>query len=575
MEMNRKFIVLVLFFVLVLLFSYQQGFFNQFFALSGTSTLSVSNLSLQSSNPFFSGKAIQVTFTANNKINQSYFGTLTAQEINNAIQGQEKVSKGFKANLENLSSWCEYNLIQQPLSLYDYGVIYKDLGCIFCSDADADKILPDCQPYGEIVAYGRVSDNDYTAFCVYRNLTSSIKGNIQTIADNKFSAQATFQVEGEGKQFKDISSTQQSIWFPNESNPIAFWQWQGNLTSGSWCEAPQDKGITTVYRNGEYILTEEELINGYKAIEGEIVSLPYRPSSGYINQRTNNVNAYLNAIYAGSSWQPFNSDGFAFIEAGKIKYYLNELASFPVFSLYVKADALGIHTNVPEAKINFVKGTSFGDGSQSSIEVNLTNIGGEAGSFLVGLDCIDDWVNDSATRSAYFNANQTYSVFVPVTGSCSTTQTTQCRASITVLGSTVYSNYVNVTCQPNQTCIPNQKSCIENKVQQCNAEGTGWLVLNDCEAQGKTCGSISGQLTCISGEGEPDPVSCPLGFEWRETQTKEFALFGDSGTGLFGTGFLGTHTVTVAGCEPALWVYLAVFFVLIILVLFIVFGGKK
>jgi len=568
--MDKKIGIVVLGLIVLGLFIYSTGFFGQFFALSGTSTLSVSDVSLESTNPFFTGKAILVTFTANSKINQSYFGTLSATQINNAIQGEETVTKGFKANLENVESWCEYGLTQQSLNIYNYGVIYKDLGCIFCNDSHADVMLTECQPFGTIVDYGRISDNDFTGYCVYRNLTSSIKGNIQTIADNKFSAQATFQIDGQGKESKTISSTEQTVQFGSD----AFWQWQGNLTSGSWCEAPQDKGIATVYRNGQYIITEEELILEYQVRQNQLENLPYRPSSGYVNQRIINSDAFRNAIYGGSDWQPRNSDQFAYIESGKIKYFLNELVSFPVFSMYVKADSLGIFTAVPDPQINYVKGTSLGDSSEGSIEVNLTNIGSQGGSFLVGLDCIDTWVDDSQTRSPYFNAGQTYSVFVPLTASCSTTKTTQCRASVSSLGETIYSNYVNVTCEPFQTCIPNQKSCIENKVQQCNEQGTAWLVINDCEAQGKTCGSVSGELTCITEGGEPDPIECPFWEDWKTIETKEFALWGgDPGTGIF--GFFGEKTIVTSGCFLADWVYLAVFFVIIIIGIFVFFGGKK
>jgi len=571
--MNKKNAIIVLGIIILSLFIYQSGYLNQYFALSGTSTLNVSNVSLESSNPFFSGNAILATFTANSKINQSYYGTLSASQINNSIS-EETVENGFKANIENLSSWCEYNLTQQPLNLYDYEVIYKDLECVWCSDADADKILPGCAMFGTIVDYGRISNNDYTGYCVYKNLISSLKGNIQTIGDNKFTAQTTFQIDGEGKQYKTISSTEQSVWFPTEDNPNAYLLWQGNLTSGSWCEAPQDQDITTVYKNGQYIITEQSLISEYQIRQTQLENLPYRPSTNYIEQRVINSDAYRNAIYSGSQWNPTNSNEIAFIETGKIKYNLNELVSFPVFSMYVKADSLGIFTANPEARINFIQGTTIGDGSQGSIEVNISNIGQEGGSFTVGLDCIDSWVNDSQTRSSYFNAQQTYSVFVPITGSCSTTQSTQCRASVTSLGETIYSSYANVTCQPNQTCIPNQKSCIENKVQQCNSDGTTWLVLNDCQSQGKTCGSVSGELTCIAESGEPDPVECNFLEQWKTVETKEFALWGgDAGTGFF--GFFGEKTIVNSGCMTADWVYLGVFFVIIITALFIFFGGKK
>jgi len=575
-NMNKKNLVIILGLIILGLFLFQSGLFNQFFAFTGFENLSVSNVTLDSSNGFFSGKAIQATFSATGKKNQSYFGELSENTINQSIFGDETVERGFKVSLENVTASCEHSITKKAIDtrLYSYGVKYKDGDCYLgvCFKANLEELTQECQPLGEIVKVGHLYSGGIVSnrgFCLYRNQTSISQGTIQTIPSHYFNANVVFQIDGQPQQTKTIGSALEDnkVFF---GEPVyAYVSWLGNLSSGESCESPIDKQITTIYKNG-WIITSQPLIDQTKSNESILINnASSNPTQNQIEQGVSVVNTGLNYIYNGVDWKPLYSDEVAVVSnpsltSGRIGYELSELLQAPVFVMYVKADSLGIHTAVPEPRINYIKGTTFRTGGTGSIEVNVTNIG-ETGSFEIGVEC-----NNPAINQRGLNLNQTFysnipkSVFVPVTGSCSTGEIIgQCRAVVSGLFYPKYSNWVNVTCSPNISCPAGRIGCIDNRIWECSADGTIDSMIKDCTALGQVCGlNTLGELDCVS-EGEHPPIGVCPNF-WEQYKEIETPIL---------WGLLGTETT--AGCYLADWVYLAVFFVIVIIGMFLFFGGKK
>ena len=205
----------------------------------------------------------------------------------------------------------------------------------------------------------------------------------------------------------------------------------------------------------------------------------------------------------GSVFNPTSSDG-----AIIIKDVSSSSIAFPVWTFYVRASWLGIYQPVAKASIVDIKGVSFASGSNGNIYALIKNIGSERGTINVGATCESPFMQSGNIISNTLEPNQTMPYYISIKASASVVTTKTCTVCAEVLGEKSCKT-VSVTVSPILVCNPDEKSCSDDKIIQCNIGGSGYNNIEDCRAKQMVCEySVIGVPACVSSV----PVVC----EWYD-----------------------------------------------------------
>lgn len=460
-------IVLILIFGIILS---SQGFLNLPFA-TGSSILSLSQVDLQSYNNYLNGKVWLLTFVSGG-LGQSYYGFFDNTKIQD---GSSYAQKDFSIDIDYSDTTCNYAIYNSASNIPIYDIQKVEWTYIPyvnpCTQSEASE-----RGLSNVLIYGKYT-NSVTCFAIGYN-SKSLVGNIQNPnVGSQFTV--TLDVGGNtaSKTFDTLSGTRQG-----NIGDFAYGIWQGNLVSGQSC--PSQSTYKTAYVNGIWRVIDNQNYQRYISSYDNLVNYyggSLSTSEGEINNLVTDIQSKSSIAKGSKTFGTITSSSS--LNNAVIKLTTQTPIQFPLTSLYIKADTLGIYTPVPNMKIIDTNSDCFKTGSGNGlISIEIRNDGDERGTFNAYAQCDSPFTQTSSVTGT-LESGQSRIINLPLSASASEKTTGTCIVYIESTGETK-SKSVGVCVDPLITCTPNDKFCaISNGidvVKQCSGDGATAQLIKTC-----------------------------------------------------------------------------------------------
>jgi len=470
---------------------------NSFLAVTGTSTLSLSQASLQSSNAYLSGKAWLLTFSAGG-LGQSYYGTITPSDVDSKTPDATRTTKNLNIQVTYEDESCQYPIGSTGsfTPIYDvqkYTYTYVPL-IASCDIPTASSKSGISQSNIKFVKLNIVLLKCYVIY-------TTGESPVGTMGNGNVHAPYTITLNVDGniasKTIDPISgSTQGAI------GSYAYGVWNGNLVSGISCPSTYDYKAS--YVNGNWRIINKQSYDNYINKYNENIGLINLDFTA-IDKWVSDVQYYANQAKVSTSFGTIDSASSLYSAVAKVT--LTTPIQYPVTSLYIKADTLGIYTPVPNIGITSTSSSCFKTGENGIISVGIKNTGDEGGTYNVYAICNNPFqMTQPATGS--LNAGESRTVNLPL--SATATQKTQstCTVSVETTGGTKTAT-ANVCVDPQITCTipyPNKFCGFSGNsevVKQCSQNGATANIIETC-----TVNQYCELGVCKTGGIPPIPGTC-------------------------------------------------------------------
>ena len=492
---TQRNIIIGVIIILIILILIANGNIKLLLAVTGANTLSLSQASLTSSNPYLSGKAWLLTFNVGG-LGQSYNGTITPSDIESKTSGDLRTTKTLKITVDNFNQQCIYPIQNAGQTKAIYDLQYKTWTCAFVpSETDAKSK----SGLGILLYYGKYGIPDaFTCFSVgYNNAyQTAILGQVNV--QSKY--RVNLDVDGNiaYRDFDTLTgSTQGSI------GNYAYGVWDFSGVTGQSCPYSLQNPYIPIDKNGKWILVNKQAYDNY-------VSNLNNPSSPDSTCKTiffsskKCFESWANNMVSLSQQSQIQqypnlqfATGFSNAPKGAFTATPSQAVQLPVITLYIKADTLGIYTPASNVKIISSKSECFKTGSNTGgvVYVTLRN-DGETGNYNAYLECQNPFMS-SGNRQDSLGAGQTTTINLPITASASTKTTGVCTIKVQDTSGVDKSSTVNVCVDPQISCTTPypKKFCgfIGNNeaVLQCSQDGGTTNTIQTCSI-GQVCDAVNG-----------------------------------------------------------------------------------
>ena len=438
-------------------------------------TLGLSKVAFQSNDADVGGDAWLLTVVENGN-NQYATGTFTPDEITRKDGAMAK--NDIKIEITDSKNQCQYDLTNSYQKIHSVELLTNKNGGIGFWSAENDCIAAS---NGAGYILNRNAQSALAICYIFKQQGTYTPLSTPT---NTIESTITATVAGQSVSGTINSQSASNIQLGNR----AYASWSGNLVSGTQCPNPLDSGVSAVTLNGnpritsksgydEYLPARAALVACAAGVSGQtfISEADYKPCT----------DAYM-AKYAAAARpttiQPFAS---ALNGDGKVIFDSKQLLQFPVFTLRVRADWLGIYLPVGMPKIVSVTSSAFNEASVGHILATVQNTGDAQASFTISATCKDTALQTGTTQTVTLNAKDQTVVDIPISGGVKGTDTS---TTCTVLAqdrnkaTNKDTKDVTVTVKALAVCQAGDKQCINNLIQTCNAQGTQWVNTETCAA---------------------------------------------------------------------------------------------
>lgn len=475
----------------------------------GSSTLSVSEASLQSSSKFFSGKAWLITVVQGG-LGQSFFGTITPNEIQ--AKAGEKPTQELRININYDKQKCMYPISTDSDATRIYKIGKKEWACATGKFQPESYFVEELKKQGEYSPFGvyGIYPFSFTCFATYISEESHVGFFGKT--DVEVSGKITTTISGKQSSFNFDSKGATKGYVGDDVYAI----WQGNLDTGKSCEYTTQNPFRPVYQSGKWITVSGANYQKYASNYDDVIETYIIRQDVALSQST--LQDMINQFNSLSD-QALQQKSFGVIDAetnltdAVVTTTMKDPLQYPVITMYVKADTLGIYTPIGEPKIESAQSTCFKTGDQATIQVNVKNIGDEFGSFTVYAECKTPFV---ATRNVNIGLkpNEQDTVYIPISATATTRTESRCTVYAVGTEKTVTKD-VGVCVDPLKTCTPNAQFCdIEggiHKIKKCDSEGVTTQTVKECLSN-----EICANEKCVPKEGKVDTTEKDDECKWYD-----------------------------------------------------------
>ena len=511
---KKKNKVIIPLIVLILIFSVAAFFAvkTQTTGFGGTSLLSLTQVNLDSKNPYLSGKAWVYTFRQGGLAQHAY-GTVTPSNVE-SITHDEKPTKNFRIDAYYENQECVY-----PISVnYDEAKVYKLAICEWTGITTPwtpesyfrEKLKEKCD-ISSNKAFGIYGKYPWSTTCystyIAEESTVGYFGNTDLRTQMRIDIKAgdetsSISLDSEGK-------TQGKV------GDFAYAIWQGNLDTGKSCKYTTDMPFKPIYVSGYWRTTSKALYEEYKKdYDAMMVDVDQGWGDAgsfvwngvrYYNKKTD-MASFIKTFNAQSSRtlisKSFGSiDSKSSLSSAVVRDEIQDSLQYPVITMYIKADTLGIYTPTPEIKI--IKGNSgcFKTGEDGTIAITVKNTGDEYGNWNAYGTCTDPF--DITRRiDISLDAGQTKTVYLPL--SATAIKKTLGKCTVTFESAAGKKTITIDTCvDPHQTCTPNKMWCdnINNLdvIKKCDSAGVTVSVYKECKSNEYCDATVSPPICKESG----------------------------------------------------------------------------
>ena len=450
-------------------------------AIGGYTVLSANLVDFISNDPKINGPAYLVTLVASGGSDKIVFTLPSGSSPKSDPSVRTK--NEFKVYLESTKQECEYRLRESDIKLYKFRIetVYPDIPWVSESD---------CYNKGGI-AYFKLKDPVLGVViggaCVYAYPVAKI-GNTESPRFNfDVLMKITNGKETYEKHINNIDS--RSVVF---GNGIAYAEWSGNLVSGVSCPDPEKYGTSFVYdydRKGWHQAFSSDVS---KALSLQKYGSPkYAIESCYavhrdVAQCVKELNGVVDEVLRNGAYfgeVSKDSKGYKVVRA------VSEEIQYPVITMRIKADWLGVERLVAKPKIVSVDAPEIQSGLdyRRYVYVTVANIGEYDGSFNVYIKC---YPNDYASVDVFTGSqntgllkpNQKVQLSFVVSGSVEGAypKRVRCEAVATDNADPSVKDVKEfyITVKPEIICNEGDTRCVGSAIERC--ENNKWVFYKSC-----------------------------------------------------------------------------------------------
>lgn len=448
-------------------------------SVTGFTTLSLTQASFASTSQFFNDKLWIMTI-AQGGLGQHATGTISADSI--GTSSGTKPASDLKISIDYSKFSWEY-----PIKVdYASTPIYKYTLSTWTSLLSPS--ISDVQSHCPSYAYYGKFPLSFKAFCIDETQTTSYMGNLDNC---NFHTTATFNVNG---ATKTIDSKEQINSYIGDKVYVT---WNGNLVKQACqSQAPYKPfysagwklGSAQYYSDYSSALTTFDF-NVNRFLSGSSFSeSDLQGAVNTVNQKSDRFTASIQQF--GTVMEPASTDG-AYVDLS-----VTSDVQVPVYTLYVKADLLGIYQPVAKAQIVSSSGAEFKSGEYGNIFAEIRNIG-DAGNFNVWAVCTSPFQYLETTKTVSLQKDATATTYLRIGANVASTQTGTCTIKVQAAGtSDIVQATVSVRADPQYVCNAGTKRCDNLQIQQCNSAGSGWTTVQTC-ASNQYCTYQNAQPVCV------------------------------------------------------------------------------
>lgn len=561
-KLNRtRSIFVVMFLALGLVIIFFGNAFVSNTELVGSSTLGLQQVQYFSSSDacFNSGSPsnLWVYTVRGGGLGQSATGSYTPTEAGDLYSGSTEPAKTFTIT-ETYNQYCDYPIVPNPSATPVYQLasitVWNIPLLVVPSVSECGKEAPtqkDSQ--GNLVCnggagyiYGLLKTpllSQAKCYCSQYTKQSGAVGSVLNLANPVIRTNMTIKVSSGTDVSTRSFSSDNDVEGQIGSNVCAVWQ--GNLVTGQTCGLPSIDTIPVYYGSstgGNWNLVSKDVYDTYKIAYSTLLTTL---NAGNLDEAT--VRAKITTFQQTSDAVKNSQVSFGTInnptsQAGAIiTKTLNNLIQFPVTTMYVKANWLGVITPVPQAKITqnptsecFPAGANNGQ-----ITLKVQDVG-EGGDINVFGTCGKGFTITSDEQSYEAGEEKTITLVLSGTSNETTTNAT-CKITAKALDQSVSQN-VDVCATGYPTCTREGNWCEGDNIVYCPNTFSAITVLTNCALQGETCNTDNGTAhcksnnpdqkcgdgTCNNGETQAScPADCcPIGGCGLQCDTKTPKIFG-------------------------------------------------
>lgn len=461
---NRNIAIVIILIVALILVQSQTNIFP--LSISGTSTLSLQQAQLQSSNPFLDGKVWLLTFRAGG-LGQSYFGSFSPSAVQSATSDSSTTTKTFTIEVEYKDQQCSYPITSTSSNkpLYE-----MQRGTWSCLTFPSQQRAQEKTGISNVLWFGKYPSS-VTCFGIGYNQKSPV-GNINS-PDIESEFEITVNAGGniDRRTINTLSgSTQGSI------GDASYAVWQGNLVSGKSC--PDKDPFVPIYVNGIWRMGDSNSYSDYRSL------ISIGPPSDRSSQDIW-FNGVINSVAQTKLRKSFGLiQSSTSLSSAIIKVIITDPVQFPVTTLYIKASEIGIFTPTCDIRLSNSDSQCFETGEQGSLSVNLRNAGNELCSVNLFAQCQSPF---TSTRNIQVSLQpgESTTKLIPL----SAFATKEIRSSCTIFAESTggtKSISVNTCVKPQITCNANQRFCstsgASEVIKQCSANGATSSIVETCSS---------------------------------------------------------------------------------------------
>lgn len=485
--MNKRIVYLLVLVIFGVFIVDQAGIYS----VTGGTVLSLDSATFSSSSDFFTGENFIITM-AQGGLSQSIEGYVTSGDIKD--ETDKSVRNDFSIDITNSEQSCNYPIETNPYKspIYDYTLVEWS-----CGWYDESEAVDNC---GEDYYVAGKYSASFTCFCVDRTkVTGAISydtienPNVQTISDIEVSngdetSTETFDTEGKIKGYIGDN---------------VYVTWNGDLMRDS---CPNQAPYYGFYENGEWNLGDKTLYDNYRTIANDYRTAEHLwSSSSDAEDSVDTLNYYSgwarNTVEFGEIENPSSLD------SAVIEKNLESGVTVPTWTFIVDADYLEIYQPIGDPNIVSASSSTFKAGANGKIVYEIRNDGEGRGSFDVYADCNSPFRMTGNTKTYNVDAGDSVSDFIEISADTDESITDSCALYADGVESSD-SQRVEVSVDPQQVCEPSVQNCVAGDIQECNSEGSGYEVVEECKVG---CTYENGEPICEEDidDDDDDDYKCP------------------------------------------------------------------
>ena len=450
------------------------------FQYEGFATLSLSRINFISNDKTLGGEAWLLTVVQNGA---GQYAEVRFDPETLSADGKY-AEHGGKIKLSVLDYGCRYDIQKKPRQLYEMKYYHKSW--LYNPWAEIEECRSKPGYYKHV--------SRWPEFWCFWKVPVGKLGYLST-PHYEFESEIRIELDN-GEVAKGYVSNmgQNSVWLDYQGKHVAYASWVGNLVTGEQCPIADTEGVCAYYtEDSGWVLADCDSIRDYERYD----------SSGFDTCLANHhptdyeecVREY-NEKYLARAMKSVDFRE-AKVEGDEVVLKLPRMVQFPVMTLRVKADWIGIYIPVGIPVIESLNAEKLMSGTKGYIEVVVRNAGDGSGSFGIDATCEYPLRVTALPTPMTLKPGDKGVFYVEITGTSNKDVGRTCRVRAYDVNDPERSDERSVTVMLKRiplVCEPGQEECFGNWIKRCNAEGTGWVEVQYCEYG---CTYREGKPTCL------------------------------------------------------------------------------